>query len=914
MNRITLVEQTLGKIYRKLNKGVTANEIALLLDLDRSNVSRDLNELVKSGKCLKKKTRPVLFYPVEESASLSESHRNDSHQDKRQQQPTFLDRFAEMNPSLIKQVELGKSAILYPSYLMHMLLLGETGVGKSMFAELLYDYGVESGVFEKDAPFIQFNCADYAHNPQLLMGQLFGSKKGAYTGAEEDRIGLLKQADQGILFLDEIHRLPIEGQEMLFTYMDRGTFKPLGEAEVETSVKALLIGATTEERESLLSTFTRRIPITIDLPNLKSRSIEERFQLFDLFTQAEVNKLGMTIKMSINSIKSFLSYNCQHNIGQLKMDIRIVFAKAYAQYLTGQKDQLLIATKDLPSHIQDGLFASAEHRKFWSFLDNNTERFLDYQPIRDDEQSEASFSIYKEIKNMFTILESRDLSFSDIQKEMELDLDEYVNQHAHAMKSVGDYDSLVSMIPEELLGSIEGMIRYGESLLETPLSQKVHQALAIHLFNMLERLTNHHQLNYDQDYQLASEYPELYAISQKCIAFLEQELELKIPPEEANYLVLFFCYDDLNQQKQSENVQVIVIAHGSQTATALSDTANKLLRTDTVVGINARLDEKPQVVYELLAQYIHDHQITQDVLLLVDMGSLMTFADELAKDYHLNAKAIPLVSTMHVIEAARKSMLGYSLSEVYDETIGVNNYLGSILQLYNGPTEESEESSNTTHQQKPLAVLSICMTGEGTALTIKNMLENKLSLKAKKIKIIPMNLVGSDTVQSRIRKVQETYRVILIVSTFHIETPIPNFDLYHLMNQADTSELQRIVNEELTYSNMASTIKEHYDFPQIDEVIDLIFVFNEQVEVMLNTRFNSSELIGLSFHLIGMLIKNKRGEEIPAFVDVNGIVEANLKFANRIQQLFLKTFAAYFSELDNNQLDYVAYSYLSIRQ
>ncbi|MBQ5834924.1 MAG: sigma 54-interacting transcriptional regulator, partial [Bacteroidaceae bacterium] len=64
---------------------------------------------------------------------------------------------------------------------MNCLILGSTGVGKSMFASLMHDYAVEMEIKPADSPFIIFNCADYTNNPQLLTSQLFGVKKGAYT-------------------------------------------------------------------------------------------------------------------------------------------------------------------------------------------------------------------------------------------------------------------------------------------------------------------------------------------------------------------------------------------------------------------------------------------------------------------------------------------------------------------------------------------------------------------------------------------------------------------------------------------------------------------------------------------------------------------------------------------------------------
>ncbi len=109
----------------------------------------------------------------------------------------------------------------------------------------MYRFAVSAKVLDENAPFITFNCADYAQNPQLLYGHIFGVKRGAFTGAEETRVGLMEQANGGILFLDEIHRLPPEGQEMLLPSLIRELFRSLGDGE-EKQASVQIIGATTE--------------------------------------------------------------------------------------------------------------------------------------------------------------------------------------------------------------------------------------------------------------------------------------------------------------------------------------------------------------------------------------------------------------------------------------------------------------------------------------------------------------------------------------------------------------------------------------------------------------------------------------------------------------------------------------------
>ncbi|CZQ96203.1 phosphotransferase system mannose-type iia component [Trichococcus flocculiformis] len=607
MQRIEKVLEALGMLYEEKKQGITAEEIAYRLQSDRSNISRDLNRLHKEQRCYKEKTRPVRFFPC--------THKRVPKTGVPKETPKMvdMDKFLKRNPSLFHQIEQGKAAILYPGDGMHMLLLGETGVGKSLFADLLHKYGIQSGKLAEASPFIQFNCADYAHNPQLLMSQLFGHVKGAYTGAETNKTGLLEKANSGILFLDEIHRLPIEGQEMLFTYIDRGVFRRLGESEKDHHANVLIIGATTEKKDTLLKTFIRRLPIIIDLPSLRERSIEERHQLFDTFVQQEVDQLGVPMYFSKNALKAFLHYKCELNIGQFKADIRIAFAKSYARFLAVKEDYLRVSSKDLPDYIRAGLLSNAAHRQMWSKYEVTNRQAIQYLPSTatvTEVSVPSESTIYREMNTRYRELEQNKASAEEIQKAMEHDLKTYFKLTGEKEQLFCNKENLIALVPDNIIKELEKILRHVTIKTGKVVSDKVFQMMAIHIYNLVKRSQQDH-----------------------------------------------------------------VIAHGSGIASALCDTANQLLNHEGAIGINARLDEEPQQVFERLVRYIKNHQITDDILLLVDMGSLTTFAGELEKLFPLKAKSIPLVSTMHVLEASRKAMIGCGLREVYVETLKVNDYM-----------------------------------------------------------------------------------------------------------------------------------------------------------------------------------------------------------------------------------------------
>lgn len=413
----------IDKVYSRLceyknQDGVDANTLSEALGLTRANVSFDLNRLYEEGRVMKLSGRPVKFIA---SINVNSLHKGVSSE---------LDRLGKESPSLKTVVDHAKAAILYPPKGMHSIILGDTGVGKSTFASLMYKYAVESGVKSKNSPFIVFNCADYANNPQLLTAQLFGVKKGAFTGADQDREGLLEKADNGILFLDEVHRLPPEGQEALFVFLDKGIFRRVGDPEDRTS-NVLIITATTENPTSaLLKTFTRRIPMTLRIPSLKERAIDERLGLVKTFFREEAARIGHEIHVSMNLMKALLMYETTGNVGQLKNDIQIVTAKSYAEFLTGKRSKVELWSADLPPYIKESLFNERNYRDIWNRLfEDDLDSFTFGNGSRVQTLTTKENTIYDFIERKIGELKIRGVDEKEIDTLMEGYISEFVSTY-----------------------------------------------------------------------------------------------------------------------------------------------------------------------------------------------------------------------------------------------------------------------------------------------------------------------------------------------------------------------------------------------------------------------------------------------------------------------------------------------------
>jgi DNA-binding NtrC family response regulator len=198
----------------------------------------------------------------------------------------------------------------------NVLLLGETGTGKEVFANAIY-----SNSRRAKNSFIAINCS--AFTKELLEGELFGHKAGAYTGATTDKKGLIELADEGTLFLDEIGELNIDLQAKLLRVIENGELIKLGDVKI-TKVNIRIIAATNRElaksveekifREDL---YYRLNVFSILLPPLRNR-IEDIPALSDYFLSyyaARENKENLHLNK--NALKLLQQHYWRGNIREL---------------------------------------------------------------------------------------------------------------------------------------------------------------------------------------------------------------------------------------------------------------------------------------------------------------------------------------------------------------------------------------------------------------------------------------------------------------------------------------------------------------------------------------------------------------------------------------------------------------------
>ncbi len=208
-----------------------------------------------------------------------------------------------------------------------VLIEGESGTGKELIARALHQYG--SRCKQK---FVSENCA--AITETLLESELFGYVKGAFTGADKDKIGLFELAHKGSIFLDEVGDMSSGMQKKLLRTLQHGELRPVGGKKVK-KVDVRVIAATNKNLQEEVRAkrfrddlFYRLNVITIKLPPLRERG-KDILLLLDYFNEKISLEMGMEIKkVSKNVKKAFLNYHWPGNIRELENEIQRMIALA----------------------------------------------------------------------------------------------------------------------------------------------------------------------------------------------------------------------------------------------------------------------------------------------------------------------------------------------------------------------------------------------------------------------------------------------------------------------------------------------------------------------------------------------------------------------------------------------------------
>lgn len=219
-----------------------------------------------------------------------------------------------------------------------VLIRGESGTGKELFARAIH-----FASDRKNEPFVVVNCA--ALPETLLESEMFGYEKGAFTGADQRRIGRFEDASNGTIFIDEIGDIPLQMQVKLLRVLQSGEFSRLGSNQV-IKTNARLITATNRDLETMLAekAFREDFYYRINIVSLNIPPLRDRKPDIPVLIEHFLSKLNKTEKQfSKEAMDLMLKYNYPGNVRELENIIHRITVLSRGD---------LITTNDLPSNLR----------------------------------------------------------------------------------------------------------------------------------------------------------------------------------------------------------------------------------------------------------------------------------------------------------------------------------------------------------------------------------------------------------------------------------------------------------------------------------------------------------------------------------------------------------------------------------
>lgn len=890
-----LKDEVLKYLYHKTyeyekdinNDAYTAQEISNIFKVKRNTISHYINQMVEDGQVIKINTRPVYFFHKEMFEkkffklsknifySIDELFAEDN--DKKKGDEIF-DNLIGANRSLKYALDQIKTSIFYPTNGLPIMLSGPTGVGKSYTASLIHKYSIECGVLDKDAPFLVFNCAQYYNNPELLSSNLFGHVKGAFTGADKNQIGMLEAADGGILFLDEVHRLNNEGQEKLFTFMDQGTIRRMGETEGWHKVKVRLIFATTESlSESFLDTFLRRIPIVVSIPGLDERENEEKIQFVYNFLINEARTFNKNILISERAVDVLASHKYKGNIGELQNTIKYICAATYSKNVNS--DKVVIKLKDLSENLLKDASYSRESKikqKNDILITPNTK--LNELCTKEKTSLQTIKHTYKEIFDLYKSY-SKTKNQEQFEKNIFLEINSLIDKLVFEKSKYNE-----NIMLQFITSSLQDVLKYVEYSYNVKFNGNSIYIIAYFLY-----AKGYDVIKWDRDTEKLKEQvydyilnnnKEQYKLVSKLSNLISSKMDVTLSMDDE--IFLSFYLKSLSIQENKNSIKAVILAHGYATASSISSVANRMLERNIFEAFDMPIDISMDEIVKKLIAYIEENSVSSGLMILVDMGSLKDIYSKIKEYINAPVAIINNVSTqmaLFVGEMLNKDMF---LEEII-EKMKISN--------------ETQYEIIYPEKVKEKAIVTSCITGIGTAKQLQGLLEKSIP------KELGVHILVHEYERLKTNGIKEAlfqvYDILAIVGTINPEVDQVNYislddlisgrgedKLYRIFDGVADEETIHVINNNIIRNFSLESVVRSVTIIDTNRILENIEICLNNLEVIMGERLPNNKKVALYVHISCLVERLIRQAPIKEYIKLDEFVQCQKVMINNIKKAF----------------------------
>lgn len=787
------------------------------LNMQRTNISSVLNQLVEEGKLSKTNGRPVMFYLSDE-------------------QNTELDNLSFSNIigsdlSLKETLQLTKAAITYPIRIPHVLYIGEKGVGVKTISEKVFDFACSQRILKKNSAFKVIDCLHFDKNQ--MNERSFWQKN---FESIKDGLLLVKNADKiSINMITDISNMLIEKKELKFILI--------------VHVK----------NADSISIFKDYFNFVVNIPPLEKRTLEERYQFIEKFFKEEALKLEKNIDVNYGLMQCLMLYPCIDNLIELKSNIQFGVANALVRFKRNKT--IVLELSDLPASVRKGLLLIRDKiHEIDQVLDKNVNYIFTKEQTLQSRSKKIGTDIYQKIDfdykalGQITVLkDAEEFVFANI----EYNLNDYLNKITENI----DGEKLKTIVSEKLYQITNEFIQTASIKFNRVYSNKVFLGICLHFNNAIISNRTKQRISNEKVMNIIEQYDEEYLYSRKFIKKLQDEFNVRFSLDESVLLTLLIA-NDKNQISKNREVITLIIMHGDNTATSISQVVKKLMPINNLQAFDLSLDDDIETSYELLKKKIIDVNQGSGILALYDMGSIQVMLNSIKDETGIDIKSIEVPIPLLAISSCKSSEEGKSLEDIYQH----------LSHEYSGFAYSRMQSKDI--------VIVLSSVHENNSDSIKRYLQTLEDYRD--YQILAFNITDKQNLIDKINEVQIKGNVVGIVGTYNPDIfNLKYVDYSHLPNVHTIHELFAETKDDF---DVLDYLVKQFDIFKKDELNRTLIPFIESLQKIYHMSFSEDTRLGLLIHMECLIDRLQKKYASSVNFNINTIKEKYSKEYGLVSQ------------------------------
>lgn len=374
-------------------------------------------------------------------------------------------------------------------------------------------------------------------------------------------------------------------------------------------------------------------------------------------------------------------------------------------------------------------------------------------------------------------------------------------------------------IDEQFYDQIHQIIHYIEQELATLLTENLRNVLAAHIYSSIFYSAQIHEEFFDLTKNIFSEKIENYQLAEKIVLYIENHFSLKLPNTEIIFYDLFIrkVKSADRRYELDEKCGIVVVAHGSATASSMVEYTNVLFSTSLMNSVNMPINQSVEETLDKVRQVVRKNKYSK-LILMVDIGSLIYFGNVISKEFQIEVLLISNINLLTLLEVAREV--------IYESTNF--DYLLPVLKEKNHKALICRKGN---FEDSKVLVIS-CLTGLGTALKIEKLLLNTFPQELlTNVRIITLEKKELENLSRLLSFVHEDEKLVGIIGTVKTEIPdIPFVSLDNLLSDQGIRLVFQMLGFDFTKDENQAVLKKvsakYIQGLSIEAITDLLSILN----------------------------------------------------------------------------------------